>query len=274
MSDFLTTMAESSRLRAAETRSASGVTGLTSRASSAAPPVPLSVSEAGFDLIAEAKLASPADGPLVIDDDPRGRVVELATQFEGAGVAAVSVLTEPTRFAGHLGHLEAAAAAVAVPVMRKDFLVDPVQVLEARASGASGVLLIARLTEASLLVEMADDALESGMFVLVEVFDRADLERASVVFDRDVLVGVNTRDLTTLEVDPDRLATLAPLLPGHLPGVAESGVKTPSDVGTAAELGYRMALVGTGLVTSDAPGETARDLISAGRLVASVDSSP
>ena len=274
MSDFLTTMADSSRLRAAETKSASGVTGLTSRASSAAPPGPLSVSDAGFDLIAEAKLASPADGPLVKADDPKGRVVELATQFEGSFVAAVSVLTEPTRFAGHINHLGAASAALAVPVMRKDFLVDPIQVLEARASGASGVLLIARLTEASLLVEMADDALESGMFVLVEIFDESDLDVASAVFDRDVLVGVNTRDLTTLEVDPDRLATLAPLLPHHLPGVAESGVKTPSDAGNAAELGYRMALVGTGLVTTDAPGETARSLISAGRLVASVDSSP
>jgi len=272
VSDFLTTMAESSLLRAAETRARSDVTGLTSRASSAVPVVPLHLPEAGFDLIAEAKLSSPADGPLVTTDDPPRRVVELASLFEEAGAAVVSVLTEPTRFGGQLDHLEATAAAIDLPVMRKDFLVDPIQVLEARAAGASGVLLIARLTDPSLLIEMTDTALGFGMFVLVEVFDETDLERISVVVDRDVLVGVNTRDLSTLEVDPDRLATLAPLLPGHLPAVAESGLRSPADAGTAAELGYRMALVGTGLVTTKAPGETARSLINAGRLVASVES--
>lgn len=274
MSDFLTTMAESSRQRADEAKSGLGAMDLATRAASAPPPATMDIEEVGFDLIAEAKLASPADGPLVKADDPKGRVVEMAAQFERAGAVAVSVLTEPTRFAGRLDHLEAAAAAVALPVLRKDFLVDPIQVVEARAAGASGVLLIARLTEASLLVEMTDTALGLGMFVLLEIFDESDLERASVVFDRDVLVGVNTRDLSTLEVDPNRLARLAPLLPGHLPGVAESGVKSPADAGTAAELGYRMALVGTGLVMTDAPGEAARSLINAGRLVATADSSP
>lgn len=273
MPDFLTSMAESSRLRTGEAKAGLGAMGLATRASSAAPPVKLDLDEVGFDLIAEAKLASPADGPLVTAGDPKARVVELAAQFESAGAAAVSILTEPTRFAGHLDHLEAAAAAVAVPVMRKDFLVDPIQVVEARASGASGVLLIARLTEVSLLIEMTDTALALGMFVLLEVFDETDLERASAVFDRDVLVGVNTRDLSTLKVDPNRLARLAPLLPGHLPGVAESGVKSPADAGTAAGLGYRMALVGTGLVTTEAPGETARSLINAGRLVATAEPS-
>lgn len=274
MSDFLSTMAESSLLRAGQTRGRSAVTGLASRASSARPVFPLNLSDTGFDLIAETKLASPADGVLVTTDDPQGRVAELASLYEDAGAAAVSVLTEPSRFDGDMDHLEAAAAAVDVPVMRKDFLVDPIQVVEARAAGASGVLLIARLTDGAPLAEMTDAALEFGMFVLMEVFGEADLEQASVLFDRDVLVGVNTRDLDTLLVAPDRLATLAPLLPGHLPAVAESGLKSAADAESAAALGYRMALVGTGLVTTDAPGEAARRLISAGRLAAAVESAP
>jgi indole-3-glycerol phosphate synthase len=234
--------------------------------------LPLDLPDAGFDLIAETKLASPADGTLVTTDDPQRRVAELASLYEDAGAAAVSVLTEPSRFGGHLDYLEAATAAVQVPVMRKDFLVDPIQVVEARAAGASGVLLIARLTDTASLVEMTDTALGFGMFVLVELFGETDLERASVVFDRDILVGVNTRDLTTLVVHPERLATLAPLLPGHLPAVAESGVKSLEDAESVAALGYRMALVGTGLVTTDAPGEAARRLITVGRLSASVKS--
>lgn len=250
------------------------MTGLTTRASSAQPVLPLDLPKTGFDLIAEAKLASPADGPLVTVDDSGRRVVELAFLYEEAGAAVVSVLTEPSMFHGHLDHLEAAAGAVDLPVMRKDFLVDPIQIVEARAAGASGVLLIARLGEASLLAEMTDSAIGFDMFVLVEVFDEADLDRTSVVFDRDVLVGVNTRDLTNLEVDPRRLATLAPLLPDHLLGVAESGVSSPEDVEWVAALGYRMALVGTALVTSEAPRETARKLIAAGRRTITLRSAP
>lgn len=258
-------MAESSHLRADEARGRIGVTGLAARASSARPVVPLDLSENGFDLIGEVKLASPADGQLVTVDDPGRRVQELALLYEDADVAVISVLTEPSRFLGNLDHLEATAVAVEVPVMRKDFLVDPIQVIEARAAGASGVLLIARLTEASLLAEMTDTAIGFGMLVLVEIFDETDLDRVSVVFDREILIGVNTRDLTTLKVQPGRLADLAPHLPDHLPGVAESGVKSPDDAEAAARLGYRLALVGTALVTSEAPGETTRRLIAAGR---------
>jgi indole-3-glycerol phosphate synthase len=267
-------MAESSLLRAGQARATSGITGLRSRASSAPPVHPLVLGDVGFDLIAEAKLASPATGSLVTTGDPRDRVVELASLYRDAGAAAVSVITEPSRFDGNMDHLEAAAAVVDVPVMRKDFLVDPIQVIEARAAGGSGVLLIARLVDTAVLVEMTDAALSFGMFVLVELFDEADLERASVVFDRQVLVGVNTRDLTTLQVDSQRLATLAPLLPDHLPGVAESGVLSTEDAESVATLGYRMALVGTGLVTMEAPGEATRTLITAGRLAASLESTP
>jgi indole-3-glycerol phosphate synthase len=265
MSDFLSTMAEVSKRRASETKARAGLTGLTSRASSARPVVSLDLPEKGFDLIAEVKLASPADGQLLTADDPERRVQELASLYKDGGAAAISVLTEPSRFVGSLDHLEAAAAAVDVPVMRKDFLVDPIQVIEARAVGASGVLLIARLTDGSLLTEMTDAAIGLGMFVLVEVFDKADIDMASILFDREVLIGVNTRDLTTLEVEPGRLARLAPHLPGHLPAVAESGMGSTGDAEFAAGLSYRMALVGTALVTSEAPEETTRALIVAGR---------
>ena len=272
MSDFLTSMEEASHLRADEARARSGMTGLMSKAASAPPVVFLDLPETGFDLIAEVKLASPADGELVVTDDPGLQVEKLASLYEDGGAAVVSVLTEPSRFGGTLGHLEKAVAAADLPVMRKDFLVDPIQVLEARAAGASGVLLIARITDAPLLTEMTDTAIGLGMFVLLEVFDEADFDRAAVVFDREVLIGVNTRNLTTLKVEPERLGHLAPLLPGHLPGVAESGMKSPADVKLAASLGYRLALVGTALVTSASPDEAARTLIAAGRRIMSTKS--
>ncbi len=273
MPDFLTAMAESSSLRARATKARSSVTGLTTRALSARPTYQLELSDTGFDLIAEAKLASPATGTLIAGGDPQDRVVGLASLYQDAGAAAVSVITEPSKFDGHLDHLEAAANVVDVPVMRKDFLVDPVQVVEARAAGASGVLIIARMVNTAALVEMTDAALGFGMFVLVELFEEADLDSASVVLDSDnVLVGVNTRDLTTLEVDSERMAKFAPLLPDHLPRVAESGVLSAEDAVSVATLGYRLALVGTGLVTTDAPGESTRRLISAGRTASSIGS--
>ncbi|NIA25189.1 MAG: indole-3-glycerol-phosphate synthase TrpC [Gammaproteobacteria bacterium] len=265
MFDFLATMAESSRSRAEATRRRFGVTGLSSRAVSARPAQPLVLSSDGFDLIAEAKLTSPADGPLLTDSDPQGAVVKLARSYAEAGAAAVSVLTEPTRFDGHLEYLEAAASAVGVPMLCKDFLVDPIQVIQARAAGASGVLLIAKMMDSSLLQEMTAVANELGMFALVEIFDERDLELASVVFDAGVFVGVNSRNLTTLDVDSRCLASLAPLLPEHLPWVAESGVRTFADAAAAARLGYRLALVGTALVTSNEPGVTTRAMIAAGR---------
>ncbi|NOY54499.1 MAG: indole-3-glycerol-phosphate synthase [Actinobacteria bacterium] len=265
MSDFLTTMADSSRSRAEAARRRFGVMGLTSRAASARPARPLILSPDGFDLIAETKLTSPADGPLLRDGDPQGAVVKLARSYAEAGAVAVSVLTEPERFDGHLEYLEAAASAVDVPVLCKDFLVDPIQVIQARAAGASGVLLIAKMMDSSLLQEMTAIADEFGMFALVEIFDESDLEVASAVFDAGVLVGVNSRNLSTLDVDSTRLASLAPLLPEHLPRVAESGVRTLADAAAAARLGYRLALVGTALVTSDEPGVATRAMIAAGR---------
>lgn len=263
MSDFLSEMSAASLERARTAKDGSGPADIRARIASARPAFPLVRATSGFDVIAEAKLASPAEGSL--DTGGQGRVVELARTYAACGAASVSVLTEESRFAGSLAHLEAAASSVDVPVMRKDFLVDPIQVEEARAAGASGVLLIARLLPGVLLAEMTDLALALGMFALIEVFDRSDLEMAACVFDRDVLVGVNSRDLVTLEVDPDRFEALAPHLPRGLPVVAESGLEAPEDAAAAARLGYGFALVGTSLVRSDDPGPQLERFIAAGR---------
>lgn len=237
-------------------------------------PVPLAMSREGFDLIGEAKLASPADGELVVHTDALDAVSGIAASLGRAGCAALSVLTEPEAFGGAMEHLEAVAASVDLPVMRKDFLVDPIQVIEARAAGASGVLLIARMVTPELLVEMTDLAIELGMFVLVEVFGPADVDTAAAVFDRQVLIGVNSRDLTTLKVDRLRHAEMAPLLPSHLPAVAESGIATEADAGAVARSGYRMALVGGGLVTRPDPAATAARLIAAGRAAIATRAAP
>lgn len=264
MSDFLTEMSQASLLRARAAREGVGVSRLQSRAASAASPLPVSLDAGGFDVIAEAKLASPSEGRLVLEGSGH-TVVSLARSYVSNGAAAVSVLTEPDRFAGSLGDLEEVAGEVDVPVMRKDFLVDPIQVVEARAAGASGVLLIARMLPGDTLEEMTDLAISYGMFVLVEVFDRPDLEKAAAVFDRDVLVGVNCRDLATLGVDRSRFETLAPHLPDHLPAVAESGMTAPDHVASVAALGYRMALVGSTLVSDPDPGARLGRFLSAGR---------
>ena len=149
--------------------------------------------------------------------------------------------------------------------MRKDFLVDSVQVLEARAAGASGVLLIATMLDDATLREMLDCAFEHGMFVLLESFDEDDLRRSSRFLDLDgqLLIGVNTRNLRTLDVDADRLERFAPLLPAAR-CVAESGLRVADDASRVAGWGYTMALVGTALMRSDDPGALIAAMRAAG----------
>jgi len=238
----------------------------------ALPPAPrLRLSAAGFDLIAELKLRSPALGDLSTRTmDPMARLRGYA---EG-GAAICSILTEPSRFDGDLSHLRQAAMTLApygVPAMRKDFLVDPYQVLEARANGAGGVLLIVRMVERDRLVAMLDAAEEQGLFVLLEAFDAHDLEIAAELAverrgrDEQVLMGLNCRDLQTLQIDFERFEQLRDLLPTEWPAVAESGVITPGDAAHVARLGYRLALVGTTLMQRDDPAQAARELLAAGR---------
>jgi indole-3-glycerol phosphate synthase len=204
--------------------------------------------------------------------DWRARVASYAR----AGAAAVSVLTEPTRFDGSLEHLEEAARILGpagVPAMRKDFLVDPYQVLEARAAGAGGVLVIIRMLERARAEELLAAAAEHGLFVLLEAFDAADLELARQllegrrVAEHGVLVGINCRDLATLRVDPRRFAELAPVLPAGAAAVAESGVSTAADALAMRRLGYRVALIGTALMTRDDPAALLAEILTAARTV-------
>jgi indole-3-glycerol phosphate synthase len=189
-------------------------------------------------------------------------------------------LTEPSRFAGTMQHLAEVIAAVPnTPVMRKDFLVEPGQVLEARSVGASGVLLIATMLGDARLGDMLACAFEHDMFVLLETFDSDDLARVNKLLSRpqyqeraergQFLVGVNTRNLRTLEVDAQRLAKLAPMLPAAR-CVAESGLLTAADAAHAATLGYQLALVGTALMRSADPRSLVADMRAAGsaRMVA------
>lgn len=228
-----------------------------------------------FDVIAEIKNRSPSEGSLTIaGEDRRTR----ARNYAQGGAAAISVLTEPSAFAGDLQHLRDVVEALSgfdVPVIRKDFLIDPLQILEARAAGASGVLLIAAMLSDAELESMLDCAYEHSMFVLLESFDDVDLNRCVALLDNakhrsqagsnKLLVGVNTRNLRTLAIRPDRLMEFAPRLPAGAVCVAESGLRSGHDAAEARQCGYRMALVGTALMRNADPAALIAEMLDAGR---------
>jgi len=184
------------------------------------------------------------------------------------------VLTEPDRFEGSLDHLEEAARALSgrgVPAMRKDFLVDPWQVAEARLAGAGGILIIVRMLDRAALLALIAAAKRFGLFVLVECFDAEDIAVARELMQApeaqgaQLLIGVNSRDLVTLKVVPGRLEALLPLLPDTLPRVAESGVATAEDAARLSGLGYELALIGSALMTAPDPAGLLASMITAGR---------
>jgi indole-3-glycerol phosphate synthase len=275
--DFLEQMAVGSRERLETARRACSEAALLQKAISSPLPTPLRPHPARFDLIAELKLRSPAVGQLKSsNEDVAGRV----TTYARAGAAAVSVLTEPSRFDGSMSHLETAAQALAplhVPAMRKDFLVDPYQVMEARAAGAGGVLVILRMLSRAGIEAMLDCARSLGLFVLLEAFDEHDIEamheiiggsgtgRADSNSTPPVLAGLNCRDLATLQIVPQRLLELAHLLPTNVPRVAESGVVSADDAGRVAARGYEYALVGSALMQGGDPHTLAAAMLEAGR---------
>jgi indole-3-glycerol phosphate synthase len=268
--EFLEVMASGSRARVQAARRLHPEAALEVAARSTPPAPGLRLAASGFDLIAEVKLRSPAAGQLgAAADDLAARV----TAYACGGAAAVSVLTEPSRFDGALDHLVRAARALAplgVPAMRKDFLVEPYQVLEARAAGAGGVLVILRMLSREELDALLDCAASLGLFVLLEAFDAPDIELMHELIDADggasqLLAGVNCRDLGTLEVVPARLTQLAPLLPAHVPRVAESGVATAADAQRIREAGYQLALVGSALMQGGEPQALTAKLLAAGR---------
>lgn len=267
---LLDRMAASSRERVAAARAREKEAALRARASATADPPVLTLDR--FDLIAELKLRSPAMGALA---QTSFSFEEQIAAYAAGGAAAVSVLTEPDEFAGSLEHLERAAALLrphGIPVMRKDFLTAPYQVLEARAAGAGGVLVIAAMLDDAEMQALVDCAADCGLFVLLEAFDERDLERIGTLSAgrqqnaaAPLLAGVNSRDLRSLDVDFARFATLAPLLPAGLPAVAESGIETRAQLREVAELGYSLALVGSALMQADSPVEALASLIATGR---------
>jgi indole-3-glycerol phosphate synthase len=218
----------------------------------------------GIALIAEVKRASPSKGPIAPDLD----AVAQAAAYRSGGAAAVSVLTEPDRFQGSLVDL-AAVAALGVPALRKDFLVDPYQVWEARLAGASAVLLIVAALDEPTLTRLDAEAREAGLGVLVEVHDEAEMAAAARL-GADV-IGVNARDLKTFAMDPDGFARLRAHLPDTALAVAESGITSPDDVRRAADEGADAVLVGESLVRAPDPTAFAAALIAAGRPTASTE---
>jgi indole-3-glycerol phosphate synthase len=275
MSGFLDEMARSSAARAGQAMALEPLAALEKRARAVPPGPLLRLSAAGFDVIAELKLRSPAAGQLGLQSDDWLRRVKAYAQ---GGAAAVSVLTEPSRFDGSLEHLQQACSALApfgVPAMRKDFLVDPYQVLEARAAGAGGVLVIVRMLSLAQMMDLLDASAEHRLFVLLEAFDGADLAAAREVLAArsgrptargdNILVGINSRDLQTLKVVPERFEVLARELPRDRPAVAESGVVCAADALRMMRLGYRLALIGTALMSRDDPAELLREILATTR---------
>jgi indole-3-glycerol phosphate synthase len=212
----------------------------------------------GVSVIAEVKRSSPSRGALAPIDDPAA----LAAEYAAGGAAVISVLTEQRRFAGTLDDLVRVRCAVDIPVLRKDFVVTPYQLFEARAAGADLVLLIvAALTDAEL-VSLVERAESIGLTPLVEAHTAEEVQRALDAGAR--LIGVNNRSLQTLEVDPTTFARLAPLIPDAIVRVAESGVRGPHDVIELARAGADVVLVGEALVTGRDPRSGVADLVAAG----------
>lgn len=212
----------------------------------------------GVSVIAEVKRSSPSRGALAPITDPAA----LAAEYAAGGAAAISVLTERRRFSGSLSDLVNVRCVVDIPVLRKDFIVSAYQLFEARAAGADlALLIVAALTDAQL-VSLIERAGSIGLTPLVEVHTAEEIARAVEAGAR--LIGVNARNLQTLEVDTTTFARLAPLIPDGIVRVAESGVKGPHDVIELAREGADVVLVGEALVTGRDPRTGVADLVAAG----------
>jgi len=227
------------------------------RAPDAMDPMPVFRAD-GVSVIAEVKRSSPSKGTIAAIADPAA----LAVEYQAGGAATISVLTERRRFGGSLDDLRAVRAAVSIPVLRKDFIVTSYQLWEARAAGADLALLIVAALDQNQLDGLVDRAQSIGLTALVEVHDEEEVERAMAAGAK--LVGVNARNLNTLEVDRDTFSRLAPRIPDDVVRVAESGVRGPHDVFEYAKQGAHVVLVGETLVRGRDPRTAVADLVAAG----------
>ena len=212
----------------------------------------------GVAVIAEVKRNSPSKGALAAITDPAA----LAEEYEAGGASVISVLTEQRRFGGSLADLEAVRGRVSVPVLRKDFVVSSYQLWEGRAYGADVALLIVAALEQDALISLVERTLSLGMTALVEVHDEAELLRA--LGAGATVIGVNARNLKTLEVDRSVFGRLAPMIPPGLIKIAESGVRGPLDLLDYAAVGADAVLVGEGVVTGGNPRQAVAALVAAG----------
>ncbi|KRV49203.1 indole-3-glycerol phosphate synthase [Wenjunlia vitaminophila] len=244
----------------AERQAQVGIDELKARAASAAPAkdAVAALSGDGVKVICEVKRSSPSKGALAAIADPAG----LAADYEAGGAAVISVLTERRRFGGSLADLEAVRGRVDIPVLRKDFIVTSYQLWEARAHGADLALLIVAALEQPALVSLIERAESIGLTPLVEVHDEDEAKRALDAGAR--VIGINARDLRTLEVDRGNFARVAPVLPDGVVKVAESGVRGPHDLIAYANEGADAVLVGESLVTGRDPRAAVADLVAAG----------
>ena len=259
MTAVLDRIIAATRARVAESRRTADLPSLELRAESHVPRgfrrALAARSRDGVAVIAELKKASPSKGLIRAEFRP----AELARELEAAGAAALSVLTDEEFFQGSLGNLREASAAVAIPCLRKDFIVDEFQLLEARANSADAVLLIVAALLPAELVALAAAARTRGLDVLCEVHDGDELQRA---LDAGCdLIGVNTRDLRTFKVDLETAFALAGKFPTGVVRVAESGIHSASDIARLQAAGYHAFLVGESLMRASAPGDALRELL-------------
>jgi indole-3-glycerol phosphate synthase len=258
--DVLATIVSATRKRVESCRERRSMTVMTSLASKAVPDAAGFVARlcdprVPYRVIAECKRRSPSRGVLRRDYDP----VAIAAAYERAGAAAISVLTEPSFFDGSLEHLEAVKAVVGLPVLRKDFTVDEYQVVEARAAGADAVLLIVAALTDPELARLLRTARDAKLAALVEVHDASELERA--IGAGSEIIGVNNRSLKTLDVSVATSNALIDSIPDGCVAVAESGLRSGSDLRDLRAQGYDAFLVGERLVTADEPGPALEALL-------------
>jgi indole-3-glycerol phosphate synthase len=256
----LGTICGESEARAARLSSRSAELERLAAAAPAAPSLAAALRRADVALIAEVKRRSPSKGSIAPDLD----AVTQARAYVAGGAAAISVLTEPAHFSGSLEDLEAVRAALPVPALKKDFHVRPIQLVEARAAGASAALLIARALDRERLRQMMEAGRELGLELLVEIRDEAELDRALEV--GATMIGVNNRDLESLVIDPSTAERLVPRIPSGMVAIAESGVKSRADVERYAQCGADAVLVGSSISAAADPAAATRSLAAVPRI--------